>query len=145
MQLNIDGLHGWASPAKLQERIMTQPLTPLHPVEAADLLRQGRAVLVDIREPHEFAQQRAQGAVSRPLSTLGRTPVNPEPDKAVIFTCLSGMRTSMNAARLAAAVEGAGHVLSGGLNAWTKSGLPVEHDAGRPGLGDLLLGRARKG
>jgi rhodanese-related sulfurtransferase len=120
-------------------------LTPLHPAQASELLQAGRAVLVDVREPQEFAQQRAQGAISRPLSTLGAAPVKPEQGQAVIFTCLSGMRTSMNAARLAAAAEGPCYVLAGGLNAWSKAGLPVERDAKRPGLGDILFGRGGKG
>lgn len=118
-------------------------LTPLDAVRAADLLRQGRAVLVDVREPHEFAAERAPGAVSRPLSALARAPVNPEPDKAVIFTCLSGMRTTMNAARLAAAAGGPCYVLTGGLKAWAKAGLPVEREARKPSLADLFRGRGR--
>jgi rhodanese-related sulfurtransferase len=120
-------------------------LIPLHPVQAAELLNEGRAVLVDVREAHEFAEQRASGAVSRPLSALGRERLDSEPGKAVIFTCLSGLRTSMNAARLAASVQGACYVLTGGLSAWSKAGLPVERDARKPGFGDRFFGRARKG
>lgn len=103
-------------------------LSPLHPLEAHNLLQAGRAVLVDIREADEFVQQRPKGALSRPLSTLGQAPVNAPPGQAVIFTCLSGMRTSMNAARLAASAGGPCYVLAGGLSAWSKAGLPVERN-----------------
>jgi rhodanese-related sulfurtransferase len=120
-------------------------LTPLHPAQAAELLKEGRAVLVDVREPPEFAAYRASGAISRPLSTLAATAVSCEPGKAVIFTCQSGMRTAVNAAHLAASVEGACYVLTGGLSAWSKAGLPVERGPAKPGLGALLFGRARKG
>lgn len=115
---------------------MTTTLNPLTPDEAARRLAQGVAVLIDIREPDEFARRRARGAHSRPLSSLDAGGLDLEggrPDALeVIFTCRSGMRTGANGARLAAACAGPAHVLEGGLDAWDRAGLPVETDARAP-------------
>ncbi len=45
-------------------------LTPLKPEIVADRLSFGRAVLVDIREPDEFARRHVKGALSHPLPAL---------------------------------------------------------------------------
>jgi rhodanese-related sulfurtransferase len=107
-----------------------QPIT-LKPSHVAELLKQGRAVLVDIREPDEFARRRITGAVSRPLSTLGPD-LRLEGDKQIIFTCRSGMRTTANCARLAELVGGEALILGGGLDGWSAEGLPVETIAKAP-------------
>ncbi|RZJ27447.1 MAG: hypothetical protein EON85_11185, partial [Brevundimonas sp.] len=49
---------------------MSAVLTPLAPRDVAARLRSGRAVLVDIREPDEFAREHLPGAVSAPLSAF---------------------------------------------------------------------------
>ncbi len=111
---------------------MTQPLILLTPDEAARRLADGRAVLIDIREPDEFARRRAKGALSRPLSTLAAEGLSLPDAREVIFTCRSGMRTSVNGERLMAACGRSAHVLEGGLDAWEGAGLPVELDAKAP-------------
>lgn len=112
---------------------MTSPsLTVLKPDEAARRLADGRAVLIDIREPDEFARRRARGALSRPLSGLDAQGLGLPDAREVIFSCRSGMRTGANGQRLASACGGRGFVLDGGLDAWDAAGLPVEHDAKAP-------------
>lgn len=109
---------------------MTAALLPLAPAEARARLASGRAVLIDIREPDEFARSHVPGARSVPLSQLGDAllPAGVE----VIFTCRTGMRTAGACDRLAAQVEGPAFVLEGGLEAWSKAGLPVTLDAKAP-------------
>lgn len=111
---------------------MTAVLTPLPPKEVAARLKAGRAVLVDVREPDEFARRRVRGAHSRPLSAFEAAHLKIEPARDVIFTCRSGMRTQVNCDRLAAAVDGSAFVLEGGLEAWAAAGLPVEEDRKAP-------------
>jgi rhodanese-related sulfurtransferase len=111
---------------------MTSTLTTLTPEEAARRLADGRAVLIDIREPDEFARRRAKGALSRPLSTLDAKGLGLPDAREVIFTCRSGMRTGANGGRLAAACGRPAHVLEGGLDAWNGAGLPVETDSKAP-------------
>jgi rhodanese-related sulfurtransferase len=108
---------------------MTETLTPLSPRDVADRLAAGLAVLVDIREPDEFARKHVKGALSRPLSVPSAPPLPVAPGQAVIFTCMSGMRTHANAVKLARQVEGDAFVVQGGLNARVEAGLPVESGA----------------
>jgi len=104
---------------------MTPALTPLSPHQVADRLRSGRAVIVDIREPDEFAVEHLPGAVCAPLSAFEQADLGLQPDCEVIFMCRSGARTGANCDRLASRVEGPAGVLHGGLNGWKAAGLPV--------------------
>jgi rhodanese-related sulfurtransferase len=109
-------------------------LTPntIKPADAATLLSGGNAVLVDVREPDEFARRHVKGALSRPLSQLGSAPLGLPGGDQVIFTCRSGMRTGSNCERLAAAAGGEALILDGGVDAWAAAGLPLEQDRKAP-------------
>lgn len=111
---------------------MSSTLTPLPAQDVAARLKDGRAVLIDIREPDEFARSHAPGALSRPLSHFEEAHLKIEAGRDVVFTCKTGMRTGSNCDRLAAAVDGDAFVLEGGLDGWAKAGLPVETDKSRP-------------
>lgn len=111
---------------------MTTVLHKLSPQDVHARLSAGRAVLVDIREADEFARSHIAGAVSQPLSALEKAHLVVEPDVDVIFTCRTGMRTAGACERLAARVEGDAYVLDGGLDAWSKTGLPVEENRKAP-------------
>ena len=111
---------------------MTSTLTSLAPGDVAERLKSRRAVLVDIREPDEFARRHVRGALSRPMAAFEQAHLKIEPGQDVIFTCRTGMRTGANCARLAATVEGEAFVLSGGVDAWAAAGLPVEEDRKAP-------------
>jgi len=111
---------------------MTAKLTPLPPSRVAERLKDGRAVLVDIRGPDEFARRHIRGAVSRPLSSAQTPRLEAEPGQEVVFTCRSGMRTAANSDRLAAACHGEAFVLEGGVDGWAAAGLPVVEDRKAP-------------
>lgn len=111
---------------------MTAILHKLSPQQVRERLDADRAVLVDIREPDEFARSHVKGAQSQPLSTWEKAHLTIDPDADVIFTCRSGMRTAGACDRLAARVNGDAFVLDGGLDAWAKAGLPVETNADAP-------------
>jgi len=111
---------------------MTASLTKLKPADVAKRLADGRAVLVDVREPDEFRRRHVPGALSRPLSAFEQTPPKVDPGREVVFTCRTGMRTGAMCERLAAAVAGPAYVLDGGLDAWAAAGLPVATDAKAP-------------
>ena len=49
---------------------MTATLTALSPVDVAARLKAGKAVLIDIRDPDEFARNHIAGAQSVPLATI---------------------------------------------------------------------------
>ena len=111
---------------------MTKPLIALSPEDVEARVRRGHALLIDIREPDEFARRHIPGALSRPLSEIAATRLGEIPDTDLIFTCRSGMRTSANAERLAATVTGPAYVLTGGVDGWEKAGLPVEANRKAP-------------
>jgi rhodanese-related sulfurtransferase len=101
-------------------------LIPLKPTVVAERLNAGAAVLVDIREPEEFAPRHIDGALSRPLSSFDPDRLGLDAGRQVIFTCRTGMRTGANCDRLRAAIPGEAYVLEGGLDAWAAAGLPVQ-------------------
>jgi rhodanese-related sulfurtransferase len=111
---------------------MTAILHKLSPQQVRERIDAGRAVLIDIREPDEYARSHIKGAQSQPLSVWEKAHLSVDPDADVIFTCRSGMRTAGACDRLAARVTGDAFVLDGGLNAWEKAGLPVETNADAP-------------
>jgi rhodanese-related sulfurtransferase len=98
----------------------------LTPDEVAAGLREGRMLLVDVREPNEIAVERYPGAVIVPLSMFDPAAI-PDPDgKQVVFACRSGRRSVT--ASLAAQDGGypySAH-LAGGILAWKAAGLPTE-------------------
>ena len=106
----------------------------ISPVEAKRRLDAGTAVLIDIREPPEYARENIANARLVPLSGFG-------PDKfareraaatAIIFHCQSGNRTCMNFDKLEAAGLPNAFVLEGGLGAWKQAGLPTRLDRKQP-------------
>jgi rhodanese-related sulfurtransferase len=111
---------------------MTNFLTSIAPIDAQARLASGRAVLVDIREADEFARAHIAGALSQPLSGWESAHLAIDPDADVIFTCRSGMRTAGACDRLAARVHGDALVLYGGLDGWSRAGLPVVTNAKAP-------------
>ena len=107
-------------------------LTPLKPAEVDRRLRANSAVLVDIREPDEFAREHVAGAIHAPLSSFDAAASRLPDGRDVIYTCRTGNRTGVNCARLAARAPGEAFVLDGGLDAWKAQGLATRTDASRP-------------
>ncbi|MGE5150813.1 MAG: rhodanese family protein [Rhodospirillaceae bacterium] len=97
-------------------------LQTIDPVTARRLIDDG-ALLVDIREPGEYAREHMPGALNAPLSRLDTLPAAA---RTIIFHSRSGARTSGNALRLAAAAGCEAYILDGGIDAWKKAGLPVD-------------------
>lgn len=99
------------------------------PDEASRLVNRGAAVLVDVREPDEWASGVAKPAQLLPLSDLTgarqkwKPFLNQHRQREIILYCRSGGR-SANAARLLAG-EGFRVANLGGLNVWTDAGLPT--------------------
>jgi rhodanese-related sulfurtransferase len=108
------------------------------PERAAELLKDG-AVLVDIRETTEHARENIPGARHHALSQIdARHPVR-EGDTVLIFHCRSGVRTRMNANRLAARAGDCDvYMLGGGIEAWKRAGLPTSAGAHERSQGGLL-------
>src|SRR5665213_4306166 len=108
--------------------IMSQhsnPIETLAPADVARLLKAGELLLIDVREPAEYATERIHGALLYPLSTFDASALPDDGTRRVVFHCGSGKRSLMAAEkRLAAGQEHAAH-MGGGISAWTAAGLTV--------------------
>ncbi len=89
-------------------------------------LREGRILLVDVREPKETAVERYPGAVIVPLSSFDAAAIPDPQGRQVVFACRSGKRSVT--ASLAAQSRGFPYTshLAGGILAWKAAGLPTE-------------------
>lgn len=99
------------------------------PAEAQALLqKEGGTVLLDVRTPQEFAQERIAGASSLPLGSLEANLPKLEPfkNKTIVVYCQSGMR-SVAAARILQRNGFKPVNLEGGIGAWESEGLKLEH------------------
>jgi rhodanese-related sulfurtransferase len=103
--------------------------------ETARELDEGDAMLVDVREPGERAQNGViTGAVEAPRGMLEfwADPASPyhrdefDPDRRIILHCASGGRSAL----AAAALQELGYTnvahMDGGITAWKDAGNPVE-------------------
>jgi rhodanese-related sulfurtransferase len=96
------------------------------PADLRDALARGEVVLIDVREPQEYAAERIPGALLYPLSTFDASAIAPVvAGRKVVMQCAGGVR-SMRAAQALAGV-GASRIenLDGGINAWKAQGLPL--------------------
>jgi rhodanese-related sulfurtransferase/rubrerythrin len=100
------------------------PIQHLYPDEVEDLQRsrkEGEYLLVDVRQPEEYAQSHIPGARLLPLPELEDRLAEIPTDRDVVFYCRSGSRSSVAAALLAEGQRGrTGAVgnLVGGILAW---------------------------
>lgn len=63
--------------------------------QARQLMEDNNAVLIDVRNPPEFASGSAPGATNIPVNAMTNMPQSHDTDKHLIVFCLSGARSSM--------------------------------------------------
>jgi rhodanese-related sulfurtransferase len=95
----------------------------LTPEEVDEQVKAG-AVLIDVREPAEYAAERIAGSKLVPLSSLNASAI--PTDRPVIFQCGTGKRSAMAVHIVQQAGLQHSRHLRGGLQAWKAAGLPVE-------------------
>ena len=83
------------------------------------------ALLVDVREADEFAEEHIAGAYHLPLSTFDVNALPTVPGKRLVLHCLSGGRSAKAGGRLIEAGHGPALHLAGGLLAWKAAGGPT--------------------
>ena len=96
-------------------------------LQATQLINQGKAVLVDVREPGEFAEGHVLDARNIPLKDLEQRlgELDKAKAKTVIAICQTGVRSASAAGKLQKAGFAEACSLEGGLDAWRGQGLPV--------------------
>jgi rhodanese-related sulfurtransferase len=102
------------------------------PAEVQAGLEAGRYLLVDVREPGEFAEERIPGALLAPLSCFRPEHLPRGDDREIILHCKSGGRSgrALQTCR-DAGVPVAGHVKGGILN-WKSAKLTTERAEDAP-------------
>jgi len=116
---------------KSYQQIVDEALRTVPEVSPADLqsrLSGGeQIVVIDVREPEEFARGKIPGAYTIPRGVLemqvdGRLPR----ESTVVLYCGAGGRSALAAKSLADMGYEKVENLQGGWGAWMQSGLPVE-------------------
>ncbi len=91
-------------------------------------LADGSILLVDVREPHEFAAGHIPGSLSRPLSQFDPGDLPDAPGRRIVFSCAAGVR-SLRALEF---VQSAGLDIdahyAGGFKDWVMRGETVSFD-----------------
>jgi rhodanese-related sulfurtransferase len=90
-------------------------------------LADGSILLVDVREPNEYAAGHIPGAALNPLQRFDPKALPQEPSKRVVLSCRSGKR-SLNGLALAQAAgrDDVKAHFAGGMLEWAQAGEPVE-------------------
>lgn len=100
-------------------------MASITPQQAAALVENEKAVLIDVREPEEFIALHIPGAKFAPLSVLPLLPMEEDRDRPAIFFCNYGNRTKEATTVLASRGYTATYYLDGGIQAWKTANLPV--------------------
>lgn len=103
----------------------SEAIETLEPEQINQLLKAGKVILIDVREPAEYAAERIPGGLLYPLSTFDASMLPADGPRRVIFHCGSGKRSLTAAERRLAAGESRAAHMRGGLAAWKAAGLPV--------------------
>lgn len=107
----------------LMNRVTTDGVVEYAPHDIQTLLHESRILLIDVREPDEYAMERIPGALLYPLSTFDAAQL-PAGEFAIVFHCAAGGR-SLTAARLCKATGHPAAHMAGGITAWKALGLPT--------------------
>ena len=97
----------------------------LEPGEVARLLEAGTLLLIDVREPSEYANDSIHGSLQYPLSTFDAATLPSDGPRQLVFHCGTGKRSLTAAERRLAAGQTTASHMKGGLAAWKAAGLPV--------------------
>lgn len=108
-------------PASSLRRQPSPTVVEVEPETVARWVADGEALLVDVRESEEYAEERIPGALLLPFSTFDERSFPQVPCKKVVLVCLSGKRSAKAGARLAENGRPT-HALKGGMLAWSAAG-----------------------
>ena len=86
--------------------------------QLADNLAEGKPVLLDVREPYEFAAGHVKGARNIPLAQLGSKLSKLDPAAETYVICQSGNRSAAAVREMTRAGFTHVHNVKGGTSAW---------------------------
>lgn len=92
----------------------------ISPAEAAELLKEKKARLIDVREPWEFQTASISGSVLMPMGDVpSRANQELDPDERLIVLCHHGMRSLNTTVWLRNQGFEQAQSLRGGIDAWS--------------------------
>ena len=96
-------------------------------LQATQMINQGKTVIMDVREPAEFADGHIRESKNIPLKELPKRvgELDKFKSKSVIVVCASGLQSSKAASQLKNAGFQNVVSLTGGLAAWRAQGMPT--------------------
>ena len=97
----------------------------LSPTEVKQAMEARKIVLIDVREPAEFAAERIHGAMLFPLSTFDAAALPSGRYRTVVFHCGSGKRSADAIERCRRAGLPHDSHMEGGMMAWKAAKLPT--------------------
>ncbi len=99
----------------------------ISPETASEWLKSGKAILVDVREPAEYQEERIKGSFLYPVSSLDIPAILDESKgKPVIFSCAKGPR-AMNVWQIFTQQTGReAYCVEGSILGWKAAGLPTQ-------------------
>lgn len=102
------------------------PVQQIDAATAKQWLTNNEAILIDVREPAEYASMNVIGAELHPLGSIGCGDL-PCTDKKILIHCQSGMRGNSACQKLVSEDDSLTvYNIEGGISALKDAGLPVE-------------------
>lgn len=103
----------------LRLKLELMPDYEILPSEAADLLRNGAAKFVDVREPWEFAAAHIEGSRLMPMNEVPSRLNELDRSERLVIVCHLGVRSLQTAVWLRRQGFEQAQSLSGGIDAWS--------------------------
>ena len=93
---------------------------------ARELMEEGNAQIIDVRNPDEYATGHVPGAMLLPVDEIFTRVDELDKDKRLIFVCAVGVRSALACEVAAASGYTELYNLEGGTGAWIDSDYPIE-------------------
>ena len=114
-------------------------IKPIDSNTLRSLINKNEVVIIDVREPVEYAAENIPGAINIPLAIVSEGLLPPINDRKLVVHCRSGGRSSQACIKLLAEnPELEIYNLEGGISAWTQTTDTIE------GFGQFCLSKNTK-
>lgn len=118
-------------------------LQTINAQDALSLIKNGEAVLIDVREPDEFKAEHIAYALSVPLSSLDEDFkfLDIPKDKTILFQCFKGTRGQTACERIEESDQCPNKIMNieGGIEAWKENNFPIISNVSKASVGIPIM------